>query len=123
MWKAGPNLKSISFCLLRRLIAGRWAASRMLCPVALLSIAIPATVGWVQAAEAGLASASSTAAGFRAGGVMDGDRFSVKPASAWQGATNASSWWWQVQFQKPRPVGAILQVMGDHAFVFQNAPR
>ena len=54
---------------------------------------------------------------------MDGQRFSTERASAWQGAANASTWWWQVEFEKTREVGAILQVMGDHAFVFQNAPR
>ena len=69
----------------------------------------------------GAASASSSAVGFDAGNAVDGNRFSV--ASAWQGATNATQWWWQVTFPSIREVGAILQIVGDHDFVFRNAPR
>jgi len=67
--------------------------------------------------------ASSSAAGYRAGGATDGGRFSLEHGSVWKGETNAGRWWWQVEFERPRAVGAILQVVGDHPFVFRNAPR
>jgi len=67
--------------------------------------------------------ASSSAAGYEAGGALNGDRFSLERGSAWKGETNASRWWWQVEFAQPRTVGAILQVVGDHSFVFRQAPR
>ena len=73
--------------------------------------------GWARA------SASSSVAGFKAGGALDGNRFSVEAAAAWKGQAGASNWWWQVEFEKPRQIGAILQVAGDHPFVFRNAPR
>jgi hypothetical protein len=66
------------------------------------------------------ASASSFADNFLPGAALDGNRFSL--ASAWKGATNATNWWWQVKFDSRREIGAILQVTGDHAFVFRNAP-
>jgi hypothetical protein len=58
-----------------------------------------------------------------AAGPLDPDRFSLAPNSIWQGTPGATSWWWQVEFPEPRKVGAILQVLGDHDFVFRNAPR
>lgn len=67
--------------------------------------------------------ASSSAAGFSAGGARDGDRFSLAGGSAWKGQTNAGRWWWRIDLETPRPIGAILQVAGDHAFVFRHAPR
>ena len=80
-----------------------------------LLIAIPGI-----AAEGARASASGSVAGFEADGALDGNRFSVERAAAWKGPTNAPIWWWQVEFGKPRQVGAILQVVGDHPFVFRN---
>jgi hypothetical protein len=68
-------------------------------------------------------SASSTKTGFAAGGAIDGNRFSVEPSQAWQGAPGQGTWWWQVRFPEPREVGAILQVFGDHPFVLRDAPR
>jgi hypothetical protein len=69
------------------------------------------------------ATTSSSATAFGAGGATDGDRFSLERGSAWKGQTNAGRGWWQVEFAQPRSVGAILQVVGDHPFVFRNAPR
>ncbi len=68
-------------------------------------------------------SASSLSGGSAASGARNGDRFSVEAGSLWKGATNTSHWWWQVEFDPPRAVGALLQVVGDHPFVFRNAPR
>lgn len=67
--------------------------------------------------------ASSSAAGYEATGAWNGDRFSLESGAAWKGETNVSQWWWQVEFAQPRKVGAILQVVGDHSFVFRDAPR
>lgn len=67
--------------------------------------------------------ASSSAAGFEANGAWNGDRFSLVHGSAWKGETNAAQWSWQIEFERPHAVGAILQVVGDHPFVFRNAPR
>ncbi|HXJ60893.1 MAG TPA: discoidin domain-containing protein [Verrucomicrobiae bacterium] len=58
-----------------------------------------------------------------AAGPLDGDRFSLAPISFWQGPKGATSWWWQVEFRQAERIGAILQVVGDHDFVFRNAPR
>jgi hypothetical protein len=54
---------------------------------------------------------------------MDGDRFSTEPHHAWQAQAGDRTAWWQVQFDPPRPIGAILQINGDHPFVLHNAPR
>jgi hypothetical protein len=69
-----------------------------------------------------LASASSSQPDFAPAGVIDGDRFSFSTNHAWKGSRGESSWWWEIQFSKPRELGAILQIQGDHEFVFQNAP-
>jgi hypothetical protein len=68
-------------------------------------------------------SASSTAPGWSAAGPIDGDRFSVRHATCWRGAAGAKTWWWQIRFAKPRPIGAILQIHGDRPSIFANAPR
>src|SRR5262245_58737891 len=68
------------------------------------------------------ASASSSQSGFAAEGAIDGDRFSFNTNHLWKGSAGQSGWWWQVQFSKPRRLGAILQIQGDHEFLFQNAP-
>jgi len=67
--------------------------------------------------------ASSSQAGFAAAGVVDRDRFSFAPSHAWKGQPGVSNWWWEIQFSGPRQLGAILQIQGDHEFVFQNAPK
>ena len=67
--------------------------------------------------------ASSTASGTTASGAVDGERFSLDAGSLWRGEVGNETWWWQIWFDQPRPVGAILQVNGDHSTVFQNAPR
>lgn len=66
--------------------------------------------------------ASSAQPGYEASGAMDGTRFTSSPGQAWRGEAGATHWWWQVDFGKPRRIGAILQIQGSHAFVFTNAP-
>lgn len=67
--------------------------------------------------------ASATATRYEPAGPLDGDRFSLEPASGWQGDRTATTWWWQVDFAEPRDVGAILQVQGDHPTVLRNSPQ
>lgn len=66
--------------------------------------------------------ASSTAVG-SARGAVDGDRLSVDAGSLWKGQEDAETWWWQIGFDKPRAIGAILQINGDHPGVLRNAAR
>ncbi|MCS7306502.1 MAG: discoidin domain-containing protein [Thermoguttaceae bacterium] len=68
------------------------------------------------------ASASSTAQGTSPAGAIDKDRFNVEPAHLWKGVAGPSSWWWQVRFDEPRPIGAILQVLGAAPLELRNAP-
>jgi len=68
------------------------------------------------------ASASTTAPNSSAGGAIDGDRFAIKPGTFWRGAGEAKTWWRQLSFAEPRPVGAVLQVHGDQPSVLSNAP-
>jgi hypothetical protein len=75
------------------------------------------------AAEQGLASASSSQSDFSPAGPIDGDRFSFAANHAWKGNAGEANWWWQIQFPEPRRLGAILQIQGDHEFLFQNVPR
>jgi hypothetical protein len=75
------------------------------------------------ATEPAVTSASSSQLEFGPTGVVDQDRFSFVANHAWKGAMEQSNWWWKIQFSKPRDIGAILQVQGDHEFVSQNAPR
>lgn len=70
-----------------------------------------------------IVTASTTTKGSLAQGAVDGDRFSTALHKLWHGKPGEHSWWWQVEFTTPRPVGAILQVVGDNALVLQNAPR
>jgi hypothetical protein len=58
-----------------------------------------------------------------AAGAADGDRFSAEPGHVWKGSADAKSWWWQCDWDAPRDVGAILQIVGDDPFVLLNAPR
>src|SRR5262245_46063336 len=74
-------------------------------------------------AEAPRADASSCADGSSAAGALDGDRFATEPARSWQGRAGEKGWWWEVRFPRPRAVGAILQVVGDHALALRNAPK
>jgi hypothetical protein len=92
--------------------------SRLLVFIALLASAQRGAFG-----NDPIITASSLAFGSRAAGAYDRDRFSLSPASAWIGGQSETSWWWQIQFQEPRQVGAILQIVGDHAFVFHHAPQ
>jgi hypothetical protein len=73
--------------------------------------------------QAGEASASSSQARFEAAGAINGERFSADSGAAWKGKKGAGRWWWQVRFAEPRPIGAILQINGDHPTVLRNAPR
>jgi GMP synthase (glutamine-hydrolysing) len=41
----------------------------------------------------------------------------------WKGLPGERSWWWQVEFARPCPVGALLQIMGDDPLYLKNAPR
>ena len=67
--------------------------------------------------------ASSTDDGASAAGAMDGDRYGLSNGTFWRGRASEKAWWWQVEFDSPRLVGAIEQIVGDHPFVFHNAPR
>jgi hypothetical protein len=90
--------------------------------------------------------ASSALPGFEPAGAMEGQRYSAEAGAAWKGAIagrpagdlgaegpgggpaagagpDAAGWWWQIRFDTPREVGAILQVHGDHAQIVRNAPR
>ncbi len=73
-------------------------------------------------ADQEFATASSSQSDFSAAGSIDGDRFSFSASHAWKGARGESNWWWQIEFPKPRQLGAILQIQGDHEFILQNAP-
>ncbi|HZJ14077.1 MAG TPA: discoidin domain-containing protein [Chthoniobacteraceae bacterium] len=70
-----------------------------------------------------ITTASSTASGSRAAGAFDRDRFSISHSAAWIGGQGEASWWWQIEFQEPRQIGAILQIVGDHAFIFRHSPQ
>src|SRR5262249_33667097 len=69
------------------------------------------------------ATASSSVAGFEPAGASNGERFSVDKGAAWKGKQGAGRWWWQVRFAEPRPIGAILQINGDHPTVLRNVPK
>ena len=90
---------------------------RKLWPILLLLATFRAAV-----AAGSDASASSNGPASSAAGAVDGGRFSVAPSASWVGARGESNWWWKIQFPEPREVGAILQIVGDHSFVFRNAP-
>ncbi len=66
-------------------------------------------------------SASSWQVGSNPAAALDGDRFSTN--SIWRGAP-ANTWMWQVDFGTNglTTIGSILQIQGDHDFVFTNAP-
>ena len=70
-----------------------------------------------------IAQASSTTPASAAKAAIDGNRFATDPTHSWQGTPAERCWWWQVRFPQERTIGAILQIQGDHAAVFRNAPR
>ncbi len=87
-------------------------------------LSIMALIGsTTQAGENHIASASSSQTDYVAAGATDDHHFSNERTHAWKGTAGQSDWWWQVEFPKPRDVGAILQIHGDHAFVFRNGPK
>jgi hypothetical protein len=81
-----------------------------------------ALAGWTEK-PSGEVAASSFSPKFPAEGASNGERFSAEPGSAWKGSPGATNWWWQIHFSEPREIGAFLQVVGDHPFVFRNARR
>jgi hypothetical protein len=99
---------------------------RLLSTIAALATVLGASSPALRAAdrpdlpEAG---ASSTADGSSPRGAIDGDRFSTDPAKSWRGKAGEASWWWEVRFPKPRTVGAVLQIVGDHDLALRNAPK
>ena len=80
-----------------------------------------ALAGWTEKLS-GEVAASSFSPRFPAEGASNGERFSAEPGSAWKGSAGATNWWWQIRFFEPQEIGSILQVVGDHPFVFRNAP-
>lgn len=68
-------------------------------------------------------SASSAADGFPASGAVDGRRFSLDPGAVWKGEAGKGPWTLTLELPSPRKVGALLQVIGDDAELFRNAPR
>jgi len=94
----------------------------VLCAVALLGFSSGSRAEIISLGRV-RATASSSARGFRPTGAIDGERFSAEQSHAWQGAAEATNWWWEVRFDPPAEIGAILQITGDHAFVLRNAPR
>jgi len=88
--------------------------------VVVVLLACSAAAGPVVAGEV---TASSEQPEFPARGAVDGDRFAFGGSHAWAGEAKAGAWWWQREFSPPQAVGANLQVVGDHEFVFRNAPK
>ena len=97
-----------------------WKNIRRAVVVGVLAVLFSVSLGKAQQIAA---SASASADGFNPKDAVDRNRFSLERGAAWKGGTNATHWWWQIDFNQPRDVGAILQIVGDHEFVFRNAPR
>jgi hypothetical protein len=76
----------------------------------------------LQPPQIGVATASSSAPGLSPENAIDGDRFAACDDSLWRGRPGDSSWWWQIEFPTPRPLGAILQIAGDEATSLRNGP-
>ena len=95
-------------------------------PIGLLALlatgAKGAEAGFSQPITCQSAAASSVSADASAAGPIDGNRFAVRPGSFWRGRTGESNWWWEARFDRPRPIGAILQVVGDHDYVLRHGP-
>ena len=67
-------------------------------------------------------SASSFRDSYEPEGAVDGDRFSAEEGRAWM-AEGGGRGWWQVDFAEPRRIGSILQIIGSHDTLLQNAPK
>lgn len=96
-------------------------ATMLLALTVVASVSLP--LAGEQAPDGPRATASTTAPGFAAEGALDGDRFAIDAGRAWKGKAGEKSWWWQVEFPRPRLVGAILQIHGDDPHVLRNAPK
>lgn len=87
----------------------------------LVASLLSGTAVWAADEGAPEATASGSAKGATAAGALDGQRFSTAPGSLWK--SDKKSGWWQIRFDKPRTIGAILQINGDDDMRFTNAPR
>jgi hypothetical protein len=67
--------------------------------------------------------ASSTTDGSEAAGPLDDRRFDTSCGSLWKGRAGDGPWSWAILFDEPRPVGAILQIVGDDSEVAHDVPR
>ena len=94
-----------------------------LSPVRRLAAALIIVATSTPSGRSAEATASSSQPGAPATGAVDGDRFAADSSHAWKGDQAAETWWWQCQWTEPRPVGAILQIVGDDSPRLQNAPR
>ena len=65
---------------------------------------------------------SSSQLQFGARGALDENRFGTNSGSIWKGLTGKSNWWLEIEIKDAQQVGAILQIVGNHSFVLQNAP-
>lgn len=70
---------------------------------------------------------SSFQSGYPAAGACEGNRFSFGANQCWKGQAGQGSWWWQISYPEPTPIGSILQIVGDHeadhGSILENAPR
>src|SRR5262245_29184665 len=90
------------------------------------SLVLGRTGGNLQAGTVALSAeafASSHQVNFPAAGARDGDRFGLGDGQAWKGRRGERNWYYQLRFDEPHEVGAILQVLGDDSLVLSNAPR
>lgn len=67
--------------------------------------------------------ASATGGNTNPAGAVDGDRFSIRPESVWQGPSGVRECWWSVRFGSPRKVGSILQINGTGELSLRQAPK
>jgi len=77
-------------------------------------------------ALSGKASASSEFGGpamFPAWAANDGDRYAVGERKCWRGALREKTWFWQIDFTKPKTVAKLLQIMGLDSHVLMSAPK
>jgi hypothetical protein len=85
-----------------------------------LSLIAMLSVAWLAQADDKI-TASSSQTDFPASGAHDGDRFSADTTRAWKGEPGKTNWEWQIEFDHPARLGAILMIQGDHEFVARNA--
>src|SRR5262245_42181498 len=93
------------------------------CLLLAATVGLIGEIGHVQGEAPPELSASTSSPGTRPVGPLDGERFSVEPSTLWKGRAGEASWWWQVCFPEPRPIGTILQIHADHQYALRNAPR